>query len=129
MKANFCSVIVVAALFSLSALASDLRCDRVKKSNDGCFLENSDHITATVNKEKVVVKSGELGELEGTFEKIVKSSGDAQYSAEDLSNFMDQSDLGKIFVSKDQSKIVLSLRFTDDDGPQSFDSCTYRCRK
>ena len=128
MRSFFYSAVVISSLLSMSVSASELECTRVKKSNDGCFLEKSNKITASIDSDKVVLKSRELGELQGTFEKTVKSTGDAQYSAEDLSNFLDQSDLGKVFVSADQSKVVLSLRFTDDDGPQSFYTCTYRCK-
>jgi len=121
---------LVLGTFAVSAAqAGELKCTKVKqpKKKDSCFTEKSNKLTVEISGKKITVNSDELKDVEGTFEKKVASTGDSQYAAEGVAELQDQSDLGKVFVSEDQSKVTLSLRFTDDDGPQSFEHCEYKC--
>ena len=109
-----------------SAFANPVRLDCAAASKDNFFDDST--LSATIDGSNLTLTSASLANVAGTFEKVVKKSGSLQYSVPDLSDLMDQSDLGKAFISADHSSITLSIRFTDDDGPQSWRTAKFSCK-
>ena len=82
--------------------------------------------------ESVTLKSKTLGKVTGDFDKKLKN-GSSLYDCDSIVDSAgDQTDLGQVLVSADVEKgktgtVTLSVRFTDDDGPQSFQHTDYKC--
>jgi hypothetical protein len=80
----------------------------------------------------LTLKSKTIGKLDGEYSKKSKSGGSV-YSCDGLVDYAgDQTDLGQVLVSQEVESgkaggITLSVRFTDDDGPQSFYHTDYNC--
>lgn len=117
--------VIWAGLFlGSSAFATTLECTNNSKDN----FVNDKKVEVTITGNNIRVESKSM-DYKGSFMKVISKTGDSQYSVPDLDNLLDQSDLGTVFVSADLRTVTFSLRFTDDDGPQSWYRSTYHCSK
>lgn len=99
-------ILSVSAVLSLSVMADEIQATctpRPFTKSNSEILEDVKSIKITFDKE--TISFGEKGnEMKGTFMKVVKDNGSWQYDSQDVADLADQTDYGRVFVSKSLTK-------------------------